>query len=132
MIDRNDQDRQNRQLIEEFRAHRHEIGGPFEKRPLLLLTTTGKKSGQSRTTPLMYIPDGDCLLIIASNAGAPKHPDWYYNLRANPRVTVEVKTETFNATAVVTEGEKRQQLWSKIVEQYPFFADHQAQIARQI
>ena len=122
----------NRQLIADFRANRHIVGGPFESRPLLLLTTTGARSGASHTTPMMYIPDGDRLLVIASNAGAPAHPDWYYNLLAHPQVTVEIKTETFDAVATVPEGEERQQLWTRIVEQYPIFADHQAKITRQI
>jgi deazaflavin-dependent oxidoreductase (nitroreductase family) len=80
----------------------------------------------------MYIPDGDRLLVIASNAGAPTHPDWYRNLVAHPEVTVEVGNETFEAIAVVTEGSERQRLWTRVVELYPFFADHQAKIARQI
>ena len=127
-----DQNTYNRQLIEEFRAHRGKTGGPMEGRPLLLLTTAGAKSGQLRTTPIMYIPDGDRLLVIASNAGAATHPDWYRNLLAHPEVTVEVGNETFEAIAVVTEGSERQRLWTRVVELYPFFADHQAKIARQI
>jgi deazaflavin-dependent oxidoreductase (nitroreductase family) len=122
----------NRQLIEEFRTNRGKADGPFASRPLLLLTTTGARSGLLRTTPMMYIPDGDRLLVIASNAGASAHPDWYRNLLAHPQVTVEVGTETFDAIAVVTEGLERQQLWSRIVESYPFFADHQAKTTRQI
>jgi deazaflavin-dependent oxidoreductase (nitroreductase family) len=78
----------NQKVIEEFRAN----GGAGD-RPLLLLTTTGVRSGARRTTPMMYVPDGDRLLVIASNAGAPKHPDWYRNLAADPRVTVEVGAE---------------------------------------
>jgi len=127
-----DQKEYNRQLIEDFRATRGTSGGPLDGRPLLLLTTTGAKSGQRRTTPMMYMRDGERLLVIASNAGAPTHPDWYRNLVADPDVTVEVGTETFDARAVVLEGLERQQLWSKLVEQYPFFTDHQAKITRQI
>ncbi len=127
-----DQNTYNRQLIEEFRANRGKTGGPMEGRPLLLLTTTGAKSGQLRTTPMMYIRDDDRLLVIASNAGAPTHPDWYRNLVAHPEVTVEIGNETFKATAIVTEGSERQRLWTRVVELYPFFADHQAQITRQI
>jgi deazaflavin-dependent oxidoreductase (nitroreductase family) len=122
----------NRQLINEFRTNRNKVGGPFEGRPLLLLTTTGAKSGLCRTTPMMYIPGGEHLLVVASNAGAPIHPDWYRNLVAHPQVTVEVGTETFDAVAVVTEGEERQRLWSRIVGLYPFFAEHQAKVTRQI
>src|SRR6266516_188800 len=127
-----EQNNYNRQLIEEFRVSRSKAGGPFEGRPLLLLTTTGAKSGQPRTTPMMYIPDGDRLLVIASNVGAATHPDWYRNLVAHPQVTVEVGTESFDATAIVTEGEERQRLWARIVELYPFFAEHQAKTTRQI
>ena len=127
-----DQKEYNRQLIEDFRANRHNPDGPFKSRPLLLLTTTGARSGQHRTAPMMYVPDGNRLLVIASNAGAPAHPDWYYNLLAHPKVTVEVGTETYDAIAVVTEGEERQRLWNKIVESYPFFTDHQVKITRQI
>ena len=127
-----DQNTYNRQLIEEFRADRGKNGGPMAGRPLLLLTTTGAKSGQLRTTPMMYIRDGDRLLVIASNAGAPTHPDWYRNLVAHPEVTVEVGNETFKAIATVTEGLERQRLWSRVVELYPFFADHQAKTSRQI
>jgi deazaflavin-dependent oxidoreductase (nitroreductase family) len=129
MTDQNDY---NRQLIEEFRANRNKADGPFKGRPLLLLTTIGAKSGQHRTTPMMHIPDGDRLLVIASNAGALTHPDWYYNLVAHPYVTVEVGSETFDATAVVMKGEERHRLWTRVVELYPFFAEHQAKISRQI
>jgi len=122
----------NQRLIEQFRADRSSNGDAFKGRPLLLLTTTGARSSQPRTTPMMYVRDGERLLVIASNAGAPKHPDWYYNLVAHPHVTVEVGRETYDATAVVTEGAERQELWNKIVEQYPFFADHQAKVTRQI
>ena len=127
-----DQNTYNRQLIEEFRANRGKSGGPMEGRPLLLLTTTGAKSGQPRTTPMMYIPDGNRLLVIASNAGAPVHPDWYRNLVAYPEVTVEVGNEIFEAIAIATEGPERQRLWTRVVELYPFFADHQAKVTRQI
>lgn len=122
----------NRQLIEDFRTHRGETDGPFANRPLLLLTTTGAKTGRRHTTPMMYIPDGERLLVIASNAGAPSHPDWYRNLLAQPRVTIEVIAETYDAIATVAQGAEREQLWSMIVERHPFFADHQAKITREI
>lgn len=127
-----DQKNYNHQLIEDFRANRGKSDSPFANRPMLLLTTTGARSGQPRTTPMMYIHDGDRLLVIASNAGAPKHPDWYRNLVAHPEVTVEVGNETYPATAIVTEGTEREQLWNSIVEKYPFFTDHQAKTTRQI
>jgi deazaflavin-dependent oxidoreductase (nitroreductase family) len=122
----------NRQVIEQFRAERGKPGGSWEGRPLLLLTTTGARSGRAHTTPIMYVPDGDHLIVIASNAGAPAHPDWYRNLVAHPRVTVEVGIETYDATAVVVEGAERQKLWDRIVASYPFFVEHQAKISRQI
>jgi deazaflavin-dependent oxidoreductase (nitroreductase family) len=120
----------NRKVIEQFRA-----GGPVEgmhRERLLLLTTTGAKTGQQRTTPLMFHPDGDRLLVIASNIGAPKHPDWYVNLAANPRVGVEVGDERFDATASTAEGDERDRLWSMLKELYPFFAEHERQTDREI
>ena len=120
----------NRQVIEEFREKRSK--GQVEDRPRLLLTTIGARSGQPRTTPMMYIRDGDRLLVVASNAGAQRHPDWYRNLVAHPEVTVEVRAEIYEAMARVIEGAELQQVWARIVGQYPFFADHQAKITRQI
>ncbi len=127
-----DQNEYNRKLIEEFRATRSNPDWPFKGRPLLLLSTTGARSGERRTTPMMFMPDGDRLIVFASNAGAPAHPAWYYNLVAHPQVTVEIGNETFDAFAVVTEGAERNRIWSKTVELYPFFADHQAKTTRQI
>ena len=129
MIDQKDY---NRKLIEEFRATRDAPGGPLNGRPVVLLTTIGAKSGQRRTTPMMSIFDEGRLIVIASNAGAPTHPDWYRNLVANPNVTVEVGKETYDATAVVLEGVQRQEIWSRVVARYPFFGEHQAKITRQI
>src|SRR5579884_1515131 len=127
-----DQKDYNRQLVEDFRANRGNPDSPFKNRPLLLLTATGARSGQPRTTPMMYVPDGDRLLVIASNAGAPKHPDWYYNLVAHPEVTVEVGSETYDATASVVKGRDHDGVWRQIVELYPYFADQRANEMRQI
>lgn len=129
-----DQREYNRQLIEQFRAERGNPTGPMAGRPLLLLTTIGARTGQPRTTPMMYIPDpdGDQLIVIASNAGAPAHPDWYHNLLAHPEVTVEVATETYDATAIVTTGAERRRIWDMVVARYPFFTEHQAKITREI
>ena len=80
----------------------------------------------------MYIPNADRLIIIASNIGAPKHPDWYHNLVAHPEVTVEIGTKTYDTIATVLQGDERQQLWNWIVEKYPFFAEHQTKTTRQI
>lgn len=122
----------NQQLIEQFRATRGSQDWPFAGRPLLLLTATGAKSGQQRTTPMMYVPDGDTWLVIASNAGAARHPDWYHNLMAHPEVTVEIGDETIPATASLISGDERAPIWKQIVASYPFFAEHQAQTTREI
>ncbi len=92
----------NRQLIADFRARDPKLKG----RRILLLTTTGARSGQPHTAPMTYVLDDDRVLVIASNAGAVTHPDWYRNLVANPAVTVELPDETFQARAVVAEGEE--------------------------
>jgi deazaflavin-dependent oxidoreductase (nitroreductase family) len=118
----------NRQLIDEFRA----AGGKLEDRPMLLLTTTGARSGKLHTAPMMYVPDGDRLLVIASNAGAAAHPDWYHNLVANPRVTVEVNGESYVATAHPLPGEERDRKFAEIAESHPFFNDHLAGVSRTI
>jgi deazaflavin-dependent oxidoreductase (nitroreductase family) len=118
----------NRKVIEEFRA----AGGSAHGRPMLLLTTTGARTGRAHTAPMMFIPHGDDILVVASNAGAPKHPDWYRNLVAHPVVTVEVEGEKYQATAVVPEGGERDRVFAGVVERYPFFADHQAKVTRTI
>ena len=118
----------NRELIERFRAD----GGVTDGRALLLLTTTGARSGRPYTTPMMFIDDGDRLLVVASNAGAPKHPDWYRNLVAHPEVTVEITGDTYQADAVPLRGEERDRVFAAICERFPFFADHQAKVTRRI
>ena len=126
----------NHQIIEEFHANAGLVGGPFEGKPLLLLTTTGVKSGQRRTNPLVYLPDGDRLVIFASKGGAASNPDWYHNLLAQPHVTVEIgdgrETETFEAVASVISGEERDQLYAKQVQVFPGFASYQAKTTRLI
>lgn len=117
----------NRRVVEEFRAG-GEIEGMHRER-LVLLTTTGVRTGQRRTTPMMYARDGDRLLVIASNMGAARHPDWYRNLVADPRVTVEVGDETYDAAATTAAGAERERLWTMLKTDYPFFADHEAQAA---
>ena len=122
----------NRQLIDEFRANGGKVGGMFAGAPMLLLTTTGAKTGQPRTSPLVYTPDGDRIVVIASKGGAPTNPDWYHNLRANPEVTLEVGTETFPARASVPEAEERQRLFDQMAAQMPGFAEYQRNTTRQI
>lgn len=120
----------NAGVIAQFRA-----GGPIEgmnRDGLVLLTTTGAKSGQTRTTPMMFHRDGDRLLVIASNIGAPKHPDWYVNLVAHPHVVVEVGSERFDATAAPLTGSERERAWTTLKHTYPFFAEHETKTSRQI
>jgi deazaflavin-dependent oxidoreductase (nitroreductase family) len=99
---------------------------------LLLLTTIGAKSGQARVNPAAYTTDGDRLIIIASKGGAPTNPDWYYNLKANPIVTIELGREQFQARAVVAEGAERDRLFTQMAEVMPGFADYQRNTDRQI
>jgi deazaflavin-dependent oxidoreductase (nitroreductase family) len=120
----------NRQVVAQFRA-----GGPIEgmhRERLVLLTTTGRHSGEPRTTPLMFHRDGDRVLVIASNIGAPTHPDWYLNLVAQPRVTVEIGDDSYPAIATPTEGAERDRVWTVLKQSYPFFADHEQATERVI
>lgn len=104
----------NKQVIEEFRANGGKVGGYFEGATLLLLHTIGAKSGKERVSPVMTFEDGGKHVIIASKAGADTHPDWYYNLTANPEVSVELGTETFDAVATVTDEPQRTELYEKV------------------
>jgi deazaflavin-dependent oxidoreductase (nitroreductase family) len=119
-------------LIEEFRANDGKVTGVFAGRPLLLLTTTGAKSGQPRVSPLVYTTDGDRIVIIASKGGAPTNPDWYHNVLANPVVTVELPGETFQARATVIEGAERTRLYDAQAALMPGFAEYQQKTTRQI
>ena len=100
----------NKKIIEEFRANEGKVGGHFENMTLLLLQTTGAKSGLPRLNPTAYTEDRDRLVIIASKGGADTHPDWYYNVVANPNVTIEVGTEKYDAVATVEEEPERTRL----------------------
>jgi deazaflavin-dependent oxidoreductase (nitroreductase family) len=122
----------NRAIIEEFRASGGKLGGQFEGAPVLLLTTTGAKTGERRTTPVMYLPDGERMVIFASKAGAPTNPAWYHNLVANPTVTIEVGSETVDATAVVTTGGERERLFDRQAGLHPQFAEYAQKTTRQI
>jgi len=125
------QDR-NRKIVNEFRAKDGKVGGHFEGKTLLLLHTKGAKSGQERINPVAYVRDGDRLVVIASKGGAPTNPSWYYNILANPLVTVEVGTEKFQAHATVTEEPERTRLYNKMVEMMPGFDDYRRKTARVI
>ncbi|MGP3951939.1 nitroreductase/quinone reductase family protein [Streptomyces sp. 7N604] len=120
----------NQPIIEEFRANGGKVGGPFEGGDLLLLTTTGAKSGQEHTVPLGYVRDGDLLLVVASAGGAPRHPAWYHNLLAHPLVRVEIGTEVFEAVAVPAEGAWRDGLFARVVSAEPGYADYQSRTTR--
>ncbi|MQA09965.1 MAG: nitroreductase family deazaflavin-dependent oxidoreductase [Pseudonocardiaceae bacterium] len=123
----------NQQIIDEFRANQGQVGGPFEGARLLLLTTTGARSGGTHTTPVGYLPDGvERMLIIASAGGAPHHPDWFHNLVANPRVTVENGVFTYDAHAVVLDGAERDRIFARAAEADPGWADYQANTTRVI
>ena len=124
----------NDELVEQFRRNRGVITeGPFTGRDLLVLTTTGAKSGLPRSNPLVYMRDGDRYLIIASKGGAPTHPDWYHNIRRHPEVTVEVGPETFRAKATAfASGPERRRLYDIAGAINPGFKDYEQKTAREI
>ena len=122
----------NQEIIEEFRASGGKVGGWFEERSLLLLHTTGARSGADRVNPLVYVTDGDRYVVAASKGGADTHPDWFFNVRANPDVSVEVGAETIKAQAAVPDGAERDQLYSKLAERYDFFTGYQQGTSRVI
>lgn len=123
----------NDQIIDEFRANKGRVGGWFEGARLILLTTTGARTGTPHTTPVGYLPDGgDRILVIASAGGAPKHPHWYGNLLAHPRVTVETGAFTYEARAEVLTGEERDQAFARAVEAEPGWAEYQRKTDRVI
>lgn len=120
------------QVIEEFRANQGQVDGPFEGKPLLLLTTTGARSRAERVSPLLYTRDGDDLVVLASKGGAPDNPAWYHNVVANPRATVELGTEKFAVTARVAQGEERDRLYAAQAALFPQFAGYQEKTSRRI
>jgi deazaflavin-dependent oxidoreductase (nitroreductase family) len=115
-----------------FRATGGRLGSSTFGIPTLLLTTTGRKTGQPRTWPLGYMVDGDRLILIASIGGAPKNPAWYLNLRDNPRVTVEVGSDTRPMIAETARGEERRRLWDEFVRRHPRYGDYQKKTTREI
>src|SRR3989440_5407160 len=122
----------NQRVIREFRANQGKVSGQLAHMPVLLLTMTGARSGRTMTKPLVYTTDGDRLVVIASFAGAPKHPAWYHNLLAHPEATVEVGNERFRVKATVTAGEERQRLFDRQAAQMPMFVEYQHKTSRQI
>jgi len=122
----------NEKLIDEFRANGGKVGGPFEGAPLLLLHTTGAKTGRTRVKPLAYRREGDRLVVFGTKGGAPTNPEWYYNVRANPRVTVEVGSDRFEADATVAPPDERDRIWRLQTRDVPVFADYQQKTDRTI
>jgi len=122
----------NSGIIEEFRANGGKVGGSFEGAPLLLLTSTGARSGAIRVNPMMYLADGARLYVFATKAGAPTNPDWYHNLLAHPQVTVEVGEERFDVTASVLTGAERDEIYQRQAALFPGFAEYQANTTRTI
>ncbi len=123
----------NRAVIEEFRANHGTVGGGFAGATMVLLTTTGAKSGEKRVNPLVGLVDGGTLYVVASKAGAPTSPDWYHNLLAHPEVEVEFGDDRFTATAVpIVSGPQRDRLYAAQVAAQPGFADYEKATTRVI
>lgn len=122
----------NEKIIAEFRANAGAVGGRFRDMRLLLLHTTGARSGLPRVNPLACVEDGDRLVVIASKGGAPTHPDWYYNLVANPEVEVEYGPETFRARAAVAAEPQRTALYNRVAARYPVFERYRRETEREI
>lgn len=118
--------------VEAYRATGGEVGYIWNNATTLLLTTTGRKSGEKKTVPLIFVADGDNYVIIASLGGAPNHPAWYLNLAVEPRVTVQVKDKVFDAVARTAGSAERERLWAKAAEAWPQYDDYQAKTSRQI
>ena len=118
--------------IKEFRENGGKVGGFFEGAPLLLLTTKGAKTGKVHTVPLMFLPDGERLVVFATKGGAPTDPDWYQNVLAQPAATVEVGMDNISVNAVIAKGEERNQLYGKQASIYPQFAEYETKTTRKI
>ncbi len=115
-----------------YRASGGKLGRTFFGAPVVLLTTTGRKTGRPRTWPLSYLHEGDRLIVIASNGGQPNHPAWYLNLQANPHVSVQLGDQAQAMIAQTTEGDERARLWSRVVREYPAFEGYQRKTTREI
>jgi deazaflavin-dependent oxidoreductase (nitroreductase family) len=120
----------NENIINEFRANAGVVGGPFEGRHLVLLTTTGNKTGRQHVTPLVALREDDRLFVFASAGGSPEDPAWYRNLVANPEVTVEEGTETYSAKAIPVTGAERDEIYARQVQVMPQFGEYQAKVDR--
>lgn len=120
----------NAEIIKEFRANNGVVGGVFEGAPLIILGTTGAKSGERRESPLMYRDEGNRRFVFASKGGAPHHPHWLLNIRANPAVGVEAPDETYEATAVEVEEPERSKIYERHAAAMPQFAEYQRNTER--
>lgn len=122
----------NQLVIDEFRAAGGVVGGDFDGVPLLLLTTTGARSGEPRTMPMTYLADGARLVVFAANGGRENHPGWFHNLLADPLARVEVGTEAYQVTAAEAEGADRERLWAEQLPATPYFTQFQERAGRRI
>ena len=118
--------------VRAYRETKGERGYIWNNATTLLLSTKGRHSGEEKTVPLIFVKDGENYVIIASLGGAPKHPAWYLNLDANPRVTVQVKDKVFGAIAHTAQQPERERLWDKALEAWPQYDDYQAKTTRRI
>jgi deazaflavin-dependent oxidoreductase (nitroreductase family) len=131
-MDKAELDAQNRQVIDEFRARGGQVGGMYEGMPLLLLHHVGARTGAKRINPMTYLRTDNGYAVFGSNGAKPMHPDWYHNLRAHPRVTIEVGTETVDVVARVAEGDEREHIWARQKKVNPLFAEFETGTTRQI
>jgi deazaflavin-dependent oxidoreductase (nitroreductase family) len=115
-----------------YRATGGKLFGRMGKSPIMLLNTVGRKTGRKRTSPLLYVMDGEDFVIIASKGGAPTHPAWYLNLKANPDATVEVGDRKVRVRAEEVDSDEKVHLWQKMVEMYPTYDDYQTKTKREI
>ena len=115
-----------------YRVSAGRIGGTMYGGDVLLLTTTGRKTGKQRTLPLIYIMDGSTYVLTASIGGAPKHPGWFFNLRSHPRAVIQVKDRRINVVAEVASKEKKRELWAQLVAALPFYEKYQRKTTRDI
>ncbi len=120
----------NGKIIKEFQANEGKVGGPFAGAPLLLLHTKGAETGRERVNPIMYLDLDEHRYVFATKAGADTNPDWYWNLVAHPDVTVEVGTETYDATAVPATGDDRDRIYTEQARRHPGFAEYQQKTSR--
>ncbi len=120
----------NQKIIDEFRGNAGQVGGYFAGAPMILIHHIGARSGTERVNPLVFLPDGDDMIIAATKGGAPANPDWYFNLKAHPRIDVEVGAETFPVEATELTGDERDQMWRRLVEFRPGFGEYETKTSR--